>query len=85
MRKGRLEILAYADTPDGSVAAARRLSLRRALAVREVLLSQGIQSTRIDVRALGGSEVTGDPDRLDLVIGQGPGEPLPYGGPSSGG
>jgi outer membrane protein OmpA-like peptidoglycan-associated protein len=68
-RPGRLEITAYANSGDGSAAGARRLSLKRALAVRAVLLDQGVAATRMDVRALGGSGgVNGDPNRLELTV-----------------
>lgn len=66
---GRLEIASYANSGDGSAAGARRLSLKRALAVREVLLGQGVAATRMDVRALGGSGGgSGDPNRLELTV-----------------
>jgi len=37
------------------------------LAVREVLLAQGIAAERLDVRALGGARDSGAPDRVDIV------------------
>ena len=48
---------------------ARRLSLSRALTVRSYLISQGVRSTRIDVRALGARASDGPADRVDLLIG----------------
>ena len=68
----RIEIVAYATAAGEDTGAARRLSLKRALAVRNVLLNQGIRSTRIDVRALGGSQAGGEPDRVDLVVERAP-------------
>ncbi|MCX7385014.1 MAG: hypothetical protein NT133_27155 [Alphaproteobacteria bacterium] len=56
-----------ADDPS----AARRVSLGRGLAVRSLLITEGIASTRIYVRALGNNpEATGnDPaDRADIVV-----------------
>lgn len=53
----------------------RRLSLSRALTVRSVLISQGIPSVRIFVKALGPNSpgfADGPPDRADIVIGLNP-------------
>ena len=63
----RLQLNAYASDKDSSASAARRLSLSRALAVRSFLIELGINSTRIDVRALGAKTETGFPDRVDLI------------------
>lgn len=49
-------------------AKARRLSLKRALAARAVLIEAGIDATRIDVRALGPADDGGPPDRIDMII-----------------
>jgi outer membrane protein OmpA-like peptidoglycan-associated protein len=63
----RLEILAYASGSEDAANRARRMSLSRALAVRSYLIKQGVQSTRMDVRALG-NNVEGEPaDRVDLI------------------
>lgn len=63
----RLQLNAYASDKDSSASAARRLSLSRALAVRSFLIELGINSTRIDVRALGSKTETGSADRVDLI------------------
>ncbi len=65
--QSRLQLLAYA-VEDGSPSKSRRLSLSRALAVRSYLINKGVQSARIDVRALGDSVPSGDPNRVDLKI-----------------
>ena len=62
----RMQLLAYAGEPNLSASQARRLSLSRALAVRSYLISKGIRSTRIDVRALGNTVPSGTPNRVDL-------------------
>lgn len=49
----RLQLIAYASGEDMSASKARRLSLARALSVREYLMANGIEGTRMDVRALG--------------------------------
>lgn len=58
---------AVADDPSTP----RRLSLSRALAVRAILLAEGIGSARILVRAQGASQPAieaGPPDRVDVTI-----------------
>ncbi len=60
-----------AGTPEDP-STARRLSLSRATAVRSVLISQGIASIRIYVRALGPGQpgfTDGPPDRADVIVG----------------
>ncbi len=64
----RLEIKAYAGTGTGTPGDARRLSLRRALAIRTFLVDRGIESTRIDVKALGDTAPDAPSDRVDLLL-----------------
>jgi hypothetical protein len=59
---GRVTVEAQVSGPAADVSAARRLSLARALAVRQALVAGGIAETRVDVRALGRT-----PDALDAV------------------
>ncbi len=47
---------------------ARRLALRRALAVRNYLMEQGVSQERITVRAMGGAADGGPSDRVDIVF-----------------
>lgn len=68
---GRLLIKGYASGADGDRAAARRLSVSRALAVRSHLMDKGIKPSRVDVRGLGTESDTTDTtqlDRVDLVL-----------------
>jgi outer membrane protein OmpA-like peptidoglycan-associated protein len=63
-----------AGTPEDP-SSPRRLSLSRALAVRSVLISQGVPSVRIYVRAFGPASpgfADGPPDRADVVVGANP-------------
>ncbi len=55
----RVQIRSYAGAEGEDTGTARRISLKRALAVRSSLIEQNIRSTRIDVRALG-------------IVGEGP-------------
>jgi outer membrane protein OmpA-like peptidoglycan-associated protein len=63
----RITLTAYAGVgPDTSPRDARRLSLTRALAIRDYLTAKGVSSARINVRALGANVPSGDPDRVDI-------------------
>ena len=64
----RVQLLAYADGDEDNANKARRLSLSRALAVRAYLIDKQIQSTRMDVRALGNRTKDAPKDRVDVVL-----------------
>jgi outer membrane protein OmpA-like peptidoglycan-associated protein len=61
-------VLAYAAATPGDPSAARRTSLSRALAVRNALIADGVPSSRIYVRALGGQVGDGPADRADVSV-----------------
>jgi outer membrane protein OmpA-like peptidoglycan-associated protein len=63
-----IQLEAYGGAPGDKSSDARRLSLRRALAVRQLLIDDGVPSARIDVRAMGGSNDGDSPDRVDVFI-----------------
>lgn len=63
---GRVQIFAHATPTDASATSARRIALKRALAVRGSLIARGIPSAQIDVRALGDS--AGALDAVDVVV-----------------
>lgn len=68
--KLRAQILSYA-TPRNATGnlSARRVSLTRGLAVRSYLLSKGIHSSRLDVRALGeDTEGKGKLDQVRIIV-----------------
>lgn len=70
-QNARLELRSYASGNDEARREARRLSLMRAINVREFLVGQGVRGTRIDVRALGASAQAPAgraADRVDLVL-----------------
>ncbi len=69
-----LNLYAYAAGVPDDPSTPRRVSLSRALAVRAVLISEGILSTRIYPRALG-APPDGPPDRLDVTSGPSSGAP----------
>ena len=64
----RIQLKAYAGGGKESESRARRLSLSRALGVRSFLIKQGIEPTRIDVRALGSNVPDGSADRVDVSL-----------------
>ena len=58
------------DTPElgDKSSESRRLSLRRALAIRQLLIDKGIPANRIDVKAMGGIDDHGNADRVDIWL-----------------
>lgn len=64
----RLQIQAFASKTGSDVENARRTSLSRALAIRSHLLDKGIESKRMDVRALGMQSDRAPLDRVDFVF-----------------
>jgi len=64
----RVEIEAFGGPPGDKSSDARRLSLRRALAIRQLLIDSGIPANRIDVRAQGGIDDHGNADRVDVYL-----------------
>lgn len=65
---GRVQLEAFGGPRGDKSSDARRLSLKRALAVRALLIESGVPAERIDVRALGGSTDGGAPDRVDVFL-----------------
>ena len=68
-----VEVEAYAGSPGDKSSEARRLSLRRALAVRQLLIDGGIPANRIVVKAEGGADDQGKPQRVDVYLRGGAG------------
>jgi outer membrane protein OmpA-like peptidoglycan-associated protein len=64
----RVEIQAFGGNRGDKGSDARRLSLKRALAIRQVLIDDGVAAERIDVRAMGGADDSGPADRVDVYI-----------------
>jgi outer membrane protein OmpA-like peptidoglycan-associated protein len=63
----RIELQAFGGDRGDKGSDARRLSLKRALAIRQVLIDDGVSAGRIDVRAMGGAS-NGPADRVDIYI-----------------
>lgn len=64
----RVQILAYAGMRGEKSSDTRRLSLKRALVIRQLLIDDGVPSERIDVFALGGVDDDGPLDRVDIFV-----------------
>jgi outer membrane protein OmpA-like peptidoglycan-associated protein len=64
----KVQLFSYASDPEKNVSRSRRLSLERAVAVRKILIDNGVDSTRIEVRALGDQNPGGEPDRVDVAL-----------------
>jgi outer membrane protein OmpA-like peptidoglycan-associated protein len=64
----RVELQAYGGDRGDKGSDARRLSLKRALAVRQALIDDGVPAERIDVRAMGGVDDSGPADRVDVYL-----------------
>lgn len=64
----RLQLMSYATPFDEGQSSDRRLSLNRALMVREALLAHDIEARKIDVRAMGNKAPDSPRDRIDLIF-----------------
>jgi outer membrane protein OmpA-like peptidoglycan-associated protein len=63
----RLKFSAYASGSTDDPVAARRLSLQRALKLRQALVALGISSLRVDILALGLNTTESPADRIDIT------------------
>ena len=64
----RVQLLAFGGQRGDKSSDTRRLSLKRALIVRQILIDGGVPSERIDVRAMGGTDDNGPLDRVDIFL-----------------
>jgi len=64
----RIQLQAFGGARGDKGSDARRLSLKRALAIRQVLIDDGVPADRIDVHAGGGADDSGPTDRVDVYI-----------------
>ena len=62
----RVQVVAYGGAKGDKSSDARRLSLKRALIIRQLLIDGGVPSGRIDVRAMGGTTDNEPTDRVDI-------------------
>jgi outer membrane protein OmpA-like peptidoglycan-associated protein len=64
----RVQLDAFGGPRGDKSSDSRRLSLKRALVVRELLIEDGVPSEKIDVRAMGGTDDSGAADRVDVFV-----------------
>jgi outer membrane protein OmpA-like peptidoglycan-associated protein len=62
----KVQLDAYGGPRGDKSSDAHRLSLKRALVIRELLIEDGVPAEKIDVRALGGVDDSGPADRVDV-------------------
>ncbi len=62
----RITVVAYGGTRGDKSSDARRLSLKRARIIRQLLIDGGVPAERIDVRAMGGATDGNAADRVDI-------------------
>ena len=62
-----LQVLAYARGDDDEIGHARGVSLARAIGMRNFLVENGLDLSRMDVRALGNTAQEDPADRVDLI------------------
>lgn len=65
-RDERLNIIAYASNPEDKNSSARRISLKRAVAVRQYIADAGIDVSRINVQAMGNADGKKLVDRVEI-------------------
>ena len=63
----RVQLAAYSGPPGNNSSDTRRLSLKRALAVRNYLDSRGVPKLTVNIAAFGGA-VQGETDRVDVMV-----------------
>ena len=64
----RLQLVAYATTASENASVARRLSLLRALEIRNILIKKGVSATTMSVRAFGDRVKSDPPNRVDIIM-----------------
>ena len=64
----RVQLDAFGGAPGDKSSDARRVSLKRALVIRQLLINDGVPASRIDVRAMGGIDDSGNADRVDVYV-----------------
>ena len=64
----RVQLNAYGGPRGDKSSDSRRLSLKRALVIRELLIEDGVPSEKIDVRAMGGADDNNGLDRVDVYL-----------------
>jgi outer membrane protein OmpA-like peptidoglycan-associated protein len=64
----QIQLQAFAGNPGDKTSDARRIALKRALAIRQLLIDDGVPAARIVTRAMGGITDAGIHDRVDIFV-----------------
>jgi outer membrane protein OmpA-like peptidoglycan-associated protein len=63
----QIQLMAFGGAPGDKGSDAKRISLKRALAIRQLLIDNGVPSNRIITKAMGGA-TDGEADRVDIYV-----------------
>jgi len=63
----QIQLEAFGGNPGDKGSDAKRIALKRALAIRQLLIDNGVPSNRIITKAMGGAS-DGEPDRVDIYV-----------------
>ena len=64
----QIQLEAFGGAPGDKGSDAKRIALKRALAIRQLLIDNGVPSNRIITKAMGGATDSGEPDRVDIYV-----------------
>jgi outer membrane protein OmpA-like peptidoglycan-associated protein len=64
----QIQLMAFGGAPGDKGSDAKRISLKRALAIRQLLIDNGVPSSKINIKAMGGATDNGEPDRVDIYV-----------------
>jgi outer membrane protein OmpA-like peptidoglycan-associated protein len=64
----QIQLEAFGGNPGDKGSDAKRIALKRALAIRQLLIDNGVPSNRIITKAMGGATDNGEPDRVDIYV-----------------
>jgi outer membrane protein OmpA-like peptidoglycan-associated protein len=63
----QIQLMAFGGAPGDKGSDAKRISLKRALAIRQLLIDNGVPSNKIITKAMGGA-TDGEADRVDIYV-----------------
>ena len=63
-----IQLVAFGGAPGDKSSDSRRIALKRAQSIRQILIDNGVPAARIDVQAKGGITDGGEPDRVDVYV-----------------
>jgi outer membrane protein OmpA-like peptidoglycan-associated protein len=64
----QIQLMAFGGAAGDKGSDAKRISLKRALAIRQLLIDNGVPSNKIITKAMGGATDNGEPDRVDIYV-----------------